>query len=426
MFARRVIALLAAVWLIAAGSPHVGLFGSDYAEVGRCGPFPRVAVRTPPWACLGLVAGRQHGLIRPRQIIEIGPRLFIISDMFGWGDERHRGRILRLSVAPDGAATITPLITGLTLPHGIALGPDNFVYFSQPDRISRFGLGVDKPAVEDVFVGFPYSTENDLHPLRNMIFDASGALVVDVGAPTDRCETSYYDFKTVQHPCALTDTDPRPRAALWRLTFDKPGGRVVSVEPMARGLRNSMALAVHPRSGLLLEADNSLDVFASDPRFDPPDELNIVEAGRHYGWPYCSGKAIVTPEYAGDHVDCAKFQAPAALLPPHSAPLGMGYYNETPHAPDEAAVMFPQLTGKLIVGFHSLNPRPGNGHRIAAYDVADNGAPRPKPPLWLVDEWDEKPGLRPQGTPVGLTVASDGSIWFVEDANETVMVLLRP
>ncbi len=425
MTTRWIGALILAVSIALPLRAVAGIFGSDYTEVGRCGPFARVAVRTPSWLCVGIVAGPEQGLIRPRTIIEIGPRLFIIADMFGWGDEGHRGRILRLSVAPDGRATITPLIVGLTLPHGLALGPDNLIYFSEPDRIWRFDPATDKPVKKEVFVGFPYSTENDLHPLRNMIFDASGALIVDIGAPTDRCETTYGDFKTVQHPCALADSDPHPRAALWRIAFDQPGGKVISVEPLARGLRNSMALAVHPRSGLLLEADNSLDVFARDQRLDPPDELNIIEPGRHYGWPYCTGKNIVTPEYANDHIDCSKFSAPAALLPPHSAPLGMTFYTAA-HAPDENITLFPELADKLLVGFHSLNPHPGNGHRIGDFDVDRNGAPLPKRPQWLVDDWDEKPGLRPQGTPVGLTVAGDGSIWFVEDGNQTVMVMLRP
>lgn len=411
------VALLALLSLLFAAPSEAGIFGSDYKEVGRCGSFARVAVRTPNWLCVGIVAGRKQGLIRPRAILELALRRFIISDIFGWGDEGRRGRILRLDVAPDGAAKVTPLITGLTLSHGLARGPDGLIYFSEPDRIWRFDPNAAKPAKEEVFVGLPYSPDSDLHPMRNLIFDASGALIVSVGAPTDRCETSYNDFKTIQHPCALTDTDPHPRGALWRITFDKPGGRVAKVEPFARGLRNSMAFALHPRSGLLLQGDNSLDVFAHDPRLDPPDELNIVEAGRHYGWPYCSGNDLVTPEYKRDKIDCKKFTAPAALLPPHSAPLGIAYYT---------GAMFAELSGKLLVGFHSLNPRPGNGHRIGVYDIDANGAPLPKPPQWLVDDWGEKPGLRPQGTPVGLTVASDGSIWFVEDANQTVMVMLRP
>ena len=410
--------IAASLMLLTAATAQAGVFRSDYKEVGRCGPFPRVAVRTPQWACVGIVAGKQQGLIRPRVIIELAPHRFIVSDIFGWGDEGRRGRILRLDVAENGSAKITPLITGLTLSHGLTRGPDGLIYFSEPDRIWRFDPAAEKPGKEEVFVGLPYSPDSDLHPMRNIIFDASGALIVSVGAPTDRCETVYTEFKTIQRPCALTDTDPHPRGALWRLTFNKPGGRVVKAEPLARGLRNSMALAVHPRSGLLLQGDNSLDVFARDARRDPPDELNIIEAGRHYGWPYCSGDALVTPEYVRDKIDCKTFAAPAVLLPPHSAPLGLTYYT---------GAMFAELRGKLLVGFHSLNPQPGNGHRIAVYDTDEaTGVPRRTPPQWLIDDWGEKPGLRPQGAPVGLTVASDGSVWFVEDANQTVMVMLRP
>lgn len=410
--------LIAATLLAASPTSHAGVFRSDYKEVGRCGPFARVAVRTPSWACVGIVAGRQQGLIRPRVIIELAPRRFIISDIFGWGDEGRRGRILRLDVAENGSATVTPLIKGLTLSHGLARGPDGLIYFSEPDRIWRFDPNADKPVKEEVFVGLPYSPDSDLHPMRNMIFDASGALIVSVGAPTDRCEAVYTDFSTIQRPCAITDTGPHPRGALWRLTFDKPGGRVTRVEPLARGLRNSMALAVHPRSGLLLQGENSLDVFARDPRRDPPDELNVIEPGRHYGWPYCTGDSLVTPEYARDKIDCRNFTPPAVPLPPHSAPLGIAYYT---------GAKFAELGSKLLVGFHSLNPQPGNGHRIGVYDVDEaTGAPRRSPPQWLVDDWDEKPGLRPAGTPVGLTIASDGSIWFVEDGNQTVMVVLRP
>src|SRR6185369_5580619 len=156
----------------------------------------------------------------------------------------------------------------------------------------------------------------------------------------------------------------------------------------------------------------SLDVFGRTPALDTPDELNVIEAGRHYGWPYCSGFGLVTPQYARDKIDCKKFARPAALLPPHSAPLGIAYYT---------GAMFPELAGKVLVGSHSLNAHPGNGHRMAAYDADANGVPATKPPLWLIDDWSEKPGLRPQGTPVGIAVAADGSIWFAEDVNQTIM-----
>ena len=39
----------------------------------------------------------------------------------------------------------------------------------------------------------------------------------------------------------------------------------------------------------------------------------------------------------------------------------------------------------------------------------------------LVSEWHKVNGARPQGAPVGMTVASDGAIWLVEDKNATVI-----
>ena len=39
----------------------------------------------------------------------------------------------------------------------------------------------------------------------------------------------------------------------------------------------------------------------------------------------------------------------------------------------------------------------------------------------LVSEWHKVNGVRPQGASVGMTVASDGAIWLVEDKNVTVI-----
>jgi hypothetical protein len=39
----------------------------------------------------------------------------------------------------------------------------------------------------------------------------------------------------------------------------------------------------------------------------------------------------------------------------------------------------------------------------------------------LIGEWHRVNGVRPQGAPVGMTVASDGAIWLVEDKNATII-----
>ena len=39
---------------------RAGEFGTAYAGQGRCGPFARAQVSTPPRTCVGIVAGRPH------------------------------------------------------------------------------------------------------------------------------------------------------------------------------------------------------------------------------------------------------------------------------------------------------------------------------------------------------------------------------
>jgi hypothetical protein len=39
----------------------------------------------------------------------------------------------------------------------------------------------------------------------------------------------------------------------------------------------------------------------------------------------------------------------------------------------------------------------------------------------LIGEWHRVNGVRPQGAPVGMTVASDGAIWLVEDKNAIII-----
>ncbi len=108
---------------------------------------------------------------------------------------------------------------------------------------------------------------------------------------------------------------------------------------------------------------------------------------------------------------------------------------------------FPQLDGKLVVGLHGYRP---TGSRVVVYDVDARGLPTISPaPVYynvscanpsrqafqtererqvpaaafseLISDWHRVDGLRPQGAPVGMTVAADGAIWLVEDKNQTII-----
>jgi glucose/arabinose dehydrogenase len=104
--------------------------------------------------------------------------------------------------------------------------------------------------------------------------------------------------------------------------------------------------------------------------------------------------------------------------------------------------MFPQLQGKLLMSWHGYRP---TGSRIVAFDVDAAGIPLPVPhaqypeysnggvkfsgyrpgpaaePTVLTPGWDLKPGNRPAGAPVGLTIAHDGAIWVADDRNAAIL-----
>jgi glucose/arabinose dehydrogenase len=160
---------------------------------------------------------------------------------------------------------------------------------------------------------------DDRHPLSAFVFDKDGAMLVNVGAPSDQC-LDPAGARVGGDRCAEAE-GADPKAAIRRYAYLGPGKWDPVFTVLARGLRNSVALVVHP-SGTILQGENSYDF---DDRWNPFDEINLIRPGRQYGWPYCADMDRETPGWAGA-MDCkgAAHEKPALLLPPHAAPLAAG------------------------------------------------------------------------------------------------------
>ena len=61
------------------------------------------------------------------------------------------------------------------------------------------------------------------------------------------------------------------------------------LEEFARGLRNSVFMAIHPVSGDIWATEMGRDLLGDN---TPPDEINIIKKDSNYGWPICYGKNI--------------------------------------------------------------------------------------------------------------------------------------
>lgn len=401
-----------------------------------CGGLPRVeGLRTPAGVCVGLVA---KGLKFARGVVERANGDLLVVDMGGWA--RDSGTIRYFKRAANGtyseertmqAGVAGSLLRQIDRPSGIAIGPDGFVYVGTPADIFRFNPDErPKPVLEPVVQLSPPPV-GARHPLTHFVFTPESytrpqgpwTLYVNVGSASDVCESAQGTYPS---PCMETEATMNPRAAVRRVTLAGPrtpsarpaGGWPIRAtsEVFARGLRNSMALAVHPTSGLVLQAENSRDAIhtrapalAAREGDLPHEEINVLQQGKHYGWPYCYDLNERNPEYPS--AECSGYQAPSMLLPGHSSPLAMRYYT--------GAMMPASWRNGLLVTLHGGR---AYGHRLVLLPTRADGTPSGS--LFdIISGWDDRPQApsHPRGRPVDVTVARDGSLFVTEDHNGTVL-----
>lgn len=361
--------------------------------------------------CAGLVAHKEmsviaeaRGRFRPRTIVEDPTRanhMWIVDA----GARRPRaGRVWRLEKSAEGIS-IDVVFTRLDRPHGVGVGPDGWIYVGEVQRIFRFDPadpeGTREVVVDEMPTELRDGSRIRYHPLSAFVFEPDWDLVVNMGSGTDHCAESL--------PEPRCQDEAEHLAALWR--YRHLGGRRWSETPehVAHGLRNSVALASHPQSGLLLQAENGSDFPEGD---RPAEELNVIEAGKHYGWPYCYEARGVDERWAHADFRCddpAEHAAPHLLLPAHGAPLGMDWY---------MGDRFDELRGVLLISLHGYRAL---GHRIVGLRADASGLPARDAEVFdVVSGWDASE-RGPKGSPVDFTVARDGAIWIVEDNNGTVI-----
>jgi glucose/arabinose dehydrogenase len=288
--------------------------------------------------------------------------------------ERDRGA--------DGRSDATRvLLEGLDRPHGLVLH-DGWLYVAENTGIGRIRFDETTGTAQGAYTRIVDDLSgNGFHQTKTIGMGPDGWLYLSQGSTCNVC----------------LEQDER-RATMMRMRPDGSGREV-----FARGLRNSVGFDWAPWDGALYATENGRDLLGDD---FPPDELNRIVRGSHYGWPFVNGAGVPDPDY-GDRLpaglDAGSFVVPAHGFRAHNAPLGIRFLR--------SGTLPPGYERTALVALHgSWNRSQPDGYKVVALDWAADGS---------ISERDFLTGFLNEegvlGRPAGVTQGSDGAIYITDD-----------
>src|SRR5262245_16228519 len=224
----------------------------------------------------------------------------------------------------DGKADKVDLVaTGLTRPHSVAF-QKGWLYIATNPAVLRMKYANGKAeGTPEKIIDLPVSTTP--HWTRTIAFGRDGKLYVAIGSSCNLCE----------------DEDTR-RTTIQVYNADGTGGR-----PYAKGLRNAIGFDWDPRTNVMWADDMGQDRLGEE---KPADEINRIEDGKHYGWPYFIENNIPNPDLKDPKGSLKAEQAvpPAFALEPHASPIDLRFYT---------GKQFPAAyRGAMFVALHGSSP----------------------------------------------------------------------
>lgn len=340
--------------------------------------LPTAALRVPEGFRVEVFA---HGIPGARMMTE-GPNGTIFAG------SRTIGRVYAITRNADGTTRTRTIAQGLTQPNGVAMVGNN-LYVMAINRVLRFDnieANLDNvPQPVDMTQAFDLPPDQH-HGWKFLTLGPDGRLYTNIGVPCNICE---FD---------------RDRYAL--LVSFNPDGSGRRIE--ARGIRNSVGMAHHPVTRELWATNNGRDWLDNNV---PEDSLHRVRrSGEDHGFPFCLG-TFSDPEGNAGGRNCSEFQAPAALLGPHVAALGMRFYTGT---------SFPeQYRNQIFIARRgSWNREPLSGYDVVVAKLDAQGNVTGIEPF--LTGFRDDAAQRFSGRPVDVHVMRDGSLLVADEQNGAI------
>jgi glucose/arabinose dehydrogenase len=332
------------------------------------------------------------GLNEPRNIVTAPNGDYFFAESGPGNIKIARG------ITPDGKPDlVATYASGLNRPYGIAFyppGPDpKWVYIGDTNAVVRYAYkngDLKATGAPEHIVDLPGGGG---HWTRPIVFSPDGKkMYVPVGSASN-----------VDDP----DTTPGELNRADVLEFN-PDGSGMNI--YAYGIRNGGGgAAIDPKTGELWVSVNERDGLGDNL---VPDYITHVEPGGFYGWPWWYMGGHQDPRHLGAHPELQeKVITPDVILQPHFASLGITFYNGKQFPAQYKGDIFAAEHGswnKSIRGGYELIrvPLHGTGKASGEFEDFMTGFVTPDGNVW--------------GRPVGVTVATDGSLLVTDDGSNAI------
>lgn len=266
----------------------------------------------------------------------------------------------------------------LSVPHGV-VWHEGHLYIGEQHRIGRLkGNSIEELKKAKIKTLFDDMPDSSWHGRRDLAISPDNLLYVAVGTPCNVCMPNGNE------------------GTIMRMGLDGSNPEI-----FASGIRNSVGLDFHPKTGELHFTDNGADRMGDDL---PPEEVNRAErAGLNFGYPYFGGGNARTSKFKSA-IPPANTRQPVVTFGAHIAPLGIHFYRGD---------MFPEdMRHDAFVAQHgSWNRSIPDGYRVARVRFDENG--KALSGEAFAEGWLH--GQRSWGRPADVNELPDGSLLVSDD-----------
>lgn len=305
----------------------------------------------------------------------------------------------------DGISEAPVLISNqLNAPNGLLFLGDDLLVANQNGVVKLTQNPVDASSQWSAPKAFISNLPYGHHTVKTIKIGPDNHLYINVGSSCNVC----------------VEDDPL-RATILRYSLDgKPAGSLVTVgrhaanPTWAKGLRNSQGFAWHPKTNAMYATNNGADMRSNTKNGKvnddiPPEHINQIEPGQHYGWPHCWAdpknlKTLVEDaNFVGRDNFCKSATPPAITLISHSTPIGITFLDKT-NWPAE------YKTDAIVALHGSWNRDQLSGYKLVRIKFKEN---KPVEVIDFATGW--LANNQAWGRPVDVVTGPDGALYVSDD-----------